>query len=72
MLTKQCQRLKNGATDGLSDDVELAHRCLLSPAVLIEPLPVGRDGEDGAVLAGSPIWLLGDFSLPVFEAHIRA
>lgn len=72
MLTKQCQRLKNGATDGLSDDVELAHRRLLSPAVLIEPLPVGRDGEDGAVLAGSPIWLLGDFSLPVFEAHIRA
>lgn len=64
--------MKNTATVRLSDDVELTHRRLLSPAVLIEPLPAGCGGEDGAVLAAPPIWLMGDFCLPVFEAHIRA
>lgn len=57
---------------GPSDDVELAHGRLLSPAALIEPLPVGRGGEDGAVLAAASVWLQGDFRLPVLEAYVGA
>lgn len=57
---------------GPSDDVELAHGSLLSPAALIEPLPVGRGGEDGAVLAAASVWLQGDFCLPVLEAYVGA
>lgn len=53
-----------------SDDVKLTHRSLLSPAALIKPLPVGRGGEDGAVLDAASVWLQGDVCLPVLEAHV--
>lgn len=55
-----------------SDDVELTHGRLLSPAALVEPLPVGRGGEDGAVLAAASVRLQGDVCLPVLEAHVGA
>lgn len=55
-----------------SYDIELAHKGLLSPAALVEPLPVGRGGEDGAVLAAASVWLQGDLRLPVLEAHVGA
>lgn len=55
---------------GTSDDVKLTHRSLLSPAALVKPLPVGRGGEDGAVLTAASVWLQGDLCLPVLEAHI--
>lgn len=55
-----------------SDDVELAHRSLLGSAALVEPLPVGWDGQDGAVLAAPSIRLQGDLCLPVLEAHSGA
>lgn len=57
---------------GTSDDVKLTNRSLLSPATLIKPLPVGRGGEDGAVLAAASVWLQGDVCLPVLEAHVGA
>lgn len=57
---------------GTSDDVKLTHRSLLSPAALIKPLPVGRGGEDGTVLASASVWLQGDVCLPVLEAHVGA
>lgn len=57
---------------GTSDDVKLTHRSLLSLAALIKPLPVGRGGEDGAVLDAASVWLQGDVRLPVLEAHIGA
>lgn len=55
-----------------SHDVELAHWSLFSSAALIKPLPVGRGGEDGAVLAAPSVWLQGDLRLPVLEAHAGA
>lgn len=56
----------------LSDDVELADRGLLGSAALVKPLPVGRGGEDGAVLAVASVGLPGDLRLPVLEAHTGA
>lgn len=64
------QRVTLTPESRLSDDVELAHRGFLGPAVLVEPLPVGRGGEDGAVLAAPSVRLQGDLRLPVFEAHV--
>lgn len=59
-------------TESVLDDVELTHRSFLSPAALIKPLPVGRDGEDGAVVAAPSVRLQGDLCLPVLEAHVGA
>lgn len=77
---ERCSRitLETVCTEGcqiyqqLSDDVELAHRGLLGSAALVKPLPVGRGGEDGAVLAAASVRLLGDVCLPVLEAHAGA
>lgn len=55
-----------------SHDVELAHGRLRGSAALVEPLPVGRGGEDGAVLAAPAVRLQGDLRLPVLEAHAGA
>ena len=54
------------------DDVELADRGPLATAALVKPLPVGGDGEDGAVLAAAPVRLQGDLRLPVLEAQRAA
>lgn len=59
-------------TESGLDDVELTHRSFLSSAALIKPLPVGRDGEDGAIVATPPVRLQGDLCLPVLEAHVGA
>ncbi len=56
------------STSGL-DDVELADRRLFSTAVLVEPLPVGRAGQDGTVLAAASIGLMGNLWFPVLEAY---
>lgn len=57
---------------GCSDDVKLTHGSPLSPAAFIKPLPVGRGGDDRAVLAAASVWLQGDVCLPVLEAHTGA
>lgn len=55
-----------------SDNVELAHGGLLSPTALIKPLPVGRVGQNAAVLAAAAVGLMGYFRLPVLEAYADA
>lgn len=52
-----------------SNDIKLAHRRLFSTAVLIKPLPVGRTGQDSAVVCASAIRLVCDLRFPVLKAY---
>lgn len=68
-MLRLIQQKKSG---WLSDDVELADRCLLSMTALIKPLSIGSGGKDGTVVGTSTVWLVGNVSLPVLKEQVGA